>query len=467
MLFNSYEFLFVFLPLVLALYYALPTTGSGRTWLLTVASYFFYCWWNPNYFFLLFGISVFDYWVGYRLARTEDPKAKKRFLIFSLVMNLGLLAVFKYAGFLFETVNDAAALVSPGTRLLPALSITLPIGISFHTFQSMSYTIDVYRGNCRQARSLLEYLCFVALFPQLVAGPVVRFVQVARELESRSHTWEKFALGVHFFIVGLAKKVIIADAAAPLAAALDGQPDGAISAWASALAYTVQIYFDFSGYSDMAIGLGAMFGFDFPPNFDSPYQARSITDFWRRWHISLSTWLRDYLYIPLGGSRLGPQRTYVNLLLTMLLGGLWHGAAWTFIVWGAYHGALLAIERALGDRHPIARLPTPLQVIVTLALVTFGWVFFRATSMSLALAHVKAMLGLSGLGSLAPLEITSPLVAAAAVPGGLLLAMLARNTWRSDIALSTPRAAIDTLLLVGSVIVLLGNQSSPFLYFQF
>jgi alginate O-acetyltransferase complex protein AlgI len=285
------------------------------------------------------------------------------------------------------------------------------------------------------------------------------------QLLQREHSVAQAARGAWFVAIGLAKKVLVADTVAPLTAALDHAPTGALDSWVAILAYAVQIYFDFSGYSDMAIGLGLMLGFEFPPNFDSPYQSRSITEFWRRWHISLSTWLRDYLYIPLGGNRRGTWMTYRNLMITMLLGGLWHGASWTFVVWGAWHGLLLSLERAFGLSHPLRRLPPPLQTAATFFLVVLGWVPFRVADIGLAGAHLATLLGFGEHGSLALGALPWPQLAMTAA--GLAIAFLARETWHMEVRLQAAYAIPVCALLLLSLFFLLGGSASPFLYFQF
>ena len=361
MVFTTYLFVFYFLPLVLVFYYALDGlsrqagASDGRTCLvlntlLVLASYIFYGWWNPWFIFLMLGITVVNYVCG-RIIGLPGISRRLSFWVVTcaIVVSLGTLGFFKYFLFFEANLNQVLAWFGAGT--VRVLAITLPIGISFYTFHALSYTIDVYRGTAPPVRSFIDFACYIALFPQLVAGPIIRYNTVADQLVSRSHTWEKFASGVTLFILGFAKKILLANPMGRVAdAAFDAQSLSTPDAWFGALAYAFQIYFDFSGYSDMAIGLGRMIGFEFLKNFDSPYKAESITDFWRRWHISLSTFLRDYLYIPLGGNRKGPRRTYVNLILVMLLGGLWHGANWTFVAWGAYHGILLAFERFRGKR---------------------------------------------------------------------------------------------------------------------
>jgi alginate O-acetyltransferase complex protein AlgI len=361
MVFSSQLFIFYFLPLALLAYYIAPR--KARHLGLTAFSYVFYGWANPWFVFLMLGTTVVDYLVGLWIAgafgHAEIPllseggqrtRAQKLALASSIISNLSLLAFFKYFNFGLENYNSLmAALGLTAWQWDTALRVTLPLGISFYTFQSMSYTIDVYRGHARAIRSFIDFACFVSMFPQLVAGPIIRFSDVADQLRFRTHTAEKFARGSAMFSIGLAKKILLANPCGKVADIVFGAtPAGTLDSWYGLIAYAFQIYFDFSAYSDMAIGLGLMIGFTFAKNFDSPYKSASITEFWRRWHISLSTWLRDYLYLPLGGNRRGPARTYANLATVMLLGGLWHGAAWTFVIWGGLHGALLVIERLRG-----------------------------------------------------------------------------------------------------------------------
>ena len=381
MVFSSHLFIFYFLPAVLAVYFVLPLRGKHVA--LTLFSYVFYGWANPWFILLMMFQTVVDWAVGMTLAGLWgkpasapvpllDPqgsrtRSQKIALAAGLVSNLALLAFFKYFNFGLDNWNAAmAALGWDAARWETALRITLPLGISFYTFQSMSYAIDVYRGDARAIRSILDYMCYVAMFPQLVAGPIIRFQDVADQFLERTHTLEKFARGVAFFALGLAKKILLANPCGKVAdTVFDAGTAATLDAWYGVCAYAFQIYFDFSAYSDMAIGLGLMLGWVFAKNFDSPYQSRSITEFWRRWHLSLSTWLRDNLYIPLGGNRRGEVRTYFNLLATMVLGGLWHGASWNFIIWGAIHGGMLACERLLGKDSLYARLPGPLKTAIT------------------------------------------------------------------------------------------------------
>jgi alginate O-acetyltransferase complex protein AlgI len=467
MVFSSYLFLFYFLPAALLLYYASPQRLRHLT--LTIVSYVFYGWANPLFLFLLLFTTAVDYAAGLAIGRWK--RHARLALIVSLGSNLALLGFFKYYNFGAGTIDAMAARLGLGdTGLDSALRVTLPLGISFYTFQSMSYTIDVYRGQAAPIRSFIDFACFVSMFPQLVAGPIIRFSEVADQLRSRTHTRTKFARGVSFVALGLAKKVLIANPCGKIAdLSFAAGSLGPLDAWYGVTAYAFQIYFDFSGYSDMAIGLGLMLGFVFAKNFDSPYRSQSITEFWRRWHISLSTWLRDYLYVPLGGNRRGPARTYINLLIVMLLGGLWHGAAWTFVVWGGLHGALLAFERVAGKVALYARFPAPLRVVLTFATVLVTWVFFRANDLSHALRYLGDMLGIgdprAGAALLAgivyqPYYLGTFLLAAAIVWG-------APQTWDWTRTLTMPKAAISLAALGLAVIALTTQAFNPFIYFIF
>jgi len=374
MVFSSHLFLFYFLLLALGLYYAAHKFGGNtlKHLVLTGISYLFYGWANPLFVLLMAWSTLIDYICGLVIAGrqpagqpkgsqlAELPKgqprsrAQKIALTVSILSNLSLLAFFKYFNFGIDTFT---ALGLTGVQD-SVMRITLPLGISFYTFQSMSYSIDVFRGDARAIRNPVDFACYVSMFPQLVAGPIIRFSEVAQQLVHRTHTIEKFSRGVAFFAMGMAKKILLANPCGWIAdQAFNAGSVGFVDAWFGVTAYSMQIYYDFSGYTDMAIGLGLMLGFVFPKNFDSPYISQSITEFWRRWHISLSSWLRDYLYIPLGGNRKGTVRTYINLALVMLLGGLWHGASWNFVVWGAIHGAMLAFERYQGKDSFYRALP--------------------------------------------------------------------------------------------------------------
>lgn len=467
MLFNSYEFLFLFLPVVLAGYYALPARRSRHVWL-TISSYVFYGWWDYRFCALMLASTLIDFFAAPRIERAETSTGRRGWLAVSLVGNLSLLGFFKYFDMFAETANRLALAMGGSSSAVPLLHIILPVGISFYTFQSMSYTIDVYRRAVKPTRSLVDFACYVSLFPQLVAGPIVRYSELAEQLVSRSHSFEKAALGLRFFIMGLAKKVLLADGAATLVPlAFDTAHPGLTQAWAGVLGYTAQIYFDFSGYSDMAVGLGYLFGFTFPQNFNSPYKAVSITDFWRRWHISLSSWLRDYLYVSLGGNRNGAGRTYANLFVTMLLGGLWHGASWTFVVWGAYHGALLALERMAGKKGLAAGLPRIGQQALAFLLVMLGWVLFRAVTLAQAGDVLAGMAGLNGWGAEPFAWLPSHLLGVVVLALSMSLAWGAPNTWALPRRVGLRTAMVLCVLFALCVAVMLVNASSPFLYFQF
>lgn len=485
MVFSSQLFLFYFLPAVLLLYYAAPGRRAKHL-LLAVSSYVFYGWSNPLFVLLLFYSTLIDWLaalVMVRGAHTVDPEGlrleaggrrsrrQRGALVASLVTNLGLLGFFKYFNFGVDSVNAAAAALgfdAPAIQL--AFRVTLPLGISFYTFQSLSYTIDVYRGHTAATRSLLDFACYVSMFPQLVAGPIVRYSEVADQLKQRTHSLEKCARGVSFVALGLAKKVLLANPCGQAADLAFGAASiGALDAWFGATAYAFQIYFDFSGYSDMAIGLGLMFGFVFPKNFDSPYVSQSITEFWHRWHISLSTWLRDYLYLPLGGNRKGATRTYVNLFVVMLLGGLWHGAAWNFVLWGAWHGALLALERLRGRRAAYGALPAPFRVAVTFMLVVIGWVFFRASTLTMAGSYLASMFGAGRSNGRAELlgELLWQPYYVVTLAAAALITWTCPQTWDWTRTLSPLRATVALVLFAVASAVLMTQAYNPFIYFIF
>ncbi len=484
MVFSSPLFVFCFLPAALAAYYAAPR--RARHLVLTCFSYVFYGWTNPSFMVLLLASTTIDYVAGLALAGTTpwardeirelprgEPRGRRQrlALIVSLGSNLTLLGFFKYFQFALDSWNGLASAVGlDAATIETALSVTLPLGISFYTFQSMSYAIDVYRGDARALRNFVDFACFVSMFPQLVAGPIIRFSEVDDQLRARSHTAALFARGVAFFALGMSKKILLANPCGRVADALFAAGSSAVvDSWYGLAAYAFQIYFDFSGYSDMAIGLGLMFGFVFPKNFDSPYRSASITEFWRRWHISLSTWLRDYLYVPLGGNRKGPRRTYVNLAATMLLGGLWHGAAWNFVLWGAAHGAMLATERAVGVERLYGRLPRPLRVALVFTLVLFTWVLFRAPDLAAALDYFARLFGAApvqeGAVLLGDLVYSPYLLGTFLVAAGVT--WLAPQTWEWTRRLSPARAAAAFLVLVAALALLATQDYSPFIYFIF
>lgn len=473
MVFSSHIFLFYFLPLALLLYYASPR--ALKHLMLTLVSYVFYGWWNPWFTLLMLGSTVIDYACGKMITATgASPRQRKTGMILSVVSNLSILGFFKYTAFIAGNVSVASELLGFGTVVLPDFfyQIVLPVGISFYTFQSMSYSIDLYRGHAVPARTFIDFACYVSMFPQLVAGPIVRYGSVADQLREREHTVEGFVAGFTRFNVGFAKKILLANPMGAIADQCFGAGEGVLTtpmAWLGVIAYAFQIYYDFSAYSDMAIGLGRMFGFHFPENFNSPYQSKSITEFWRRWHISLSSFLRDYLYIPLGGNRKGPARTYVNLMLVMLIGGFWHGAQWTFVVWGAIHGAMLALERLMGKKSWYSRLPSPLRVALTFVIVLIAWVFFRAENFEVAARYLGAMFGRGGDAPAAEI-LTGYLMRPANFVYLGLCAVICWGCPRSAELLEkiTPLKAILALvLLVFSVALMYTQGFNPFLYFQF
>jgi alginate O-acetyltransferase complex protein AlgI len=452
-LFYEYAFLFAFLPCVLLVYYALP--ARARNGWLFVASCGFYAASSLSFLPLLLISIAVDYVAGERLARAREGAHRKLWLVLSIGVNLGILAWFKYGGFL--TLNLRALFDSEG---IPLIDAALPIGISFYTFQSMSYTIDLYRGRTQRVRSLVDFAAYVTMFPQLIAGPIVRFSHLQQQLALREHDLDRFASGLFTFIVGLAKKLLVADTFAALAAPLFAQSQpGLVDAWLGMLLFAGQIYFDFSGYSDMAIGLGRLFGFELPKNFDAPYKATSFSDFWRRWHITLSSWLRDYLYIPLGGNRQGSVRTAIHLAITMLLGGLWHGASWNFVLWGGLHGALLGFERAL--RGVLPAPPIALRRAIVFVAVVLVWTPFKLETFPETLVWWSAMAGLSGLGSAGWLQ---------AAGAGTFMALVWLPPW---IAPERPRfgareLATAATLFVAAIAIGYGRlEPSPFLYFRF
>lgn len=461
MVFSSNLFLFAFLPLFLACYYLMPM--RGRSALILAFSYAFYAWWRPDFLGLLVGVTVVSYAIALAIGAAPDKATKYRYLTLGVVLNLAALAYFKYANFGVETFN--ALLVAAGFQAMPWSHVLLPIGLSFYIFHAISYLVDIYREEAPPARNLIDFAAFIALFPHLVAGPVLRYHLLAQQFGNRVHSMERFSRGCVIFMVGFCKKVLIADSVAPLADAAFALSNPSFAdAWLGAVAYTVQLFFDFSGYTDMAIGLALMIGFVFPENFNDPYTSKSITEFWKRWHMSLSSWLREYLYIALGGNRKGKVRTYINLFLTMLLGGLWHGANFTFVIWGAWHGGILAVERYLEERFGPSRLPAVVRVAKTMLLVIIGWVFFRAADVTGAMRMFKGMAGLQGFG------ITDAM-SWQVVPERLLvlaigIALVYAMPWLRARRGSVLRYALIPLF-VWAVATLSSQSFTPFLYFQF
>jgi alginate O-acetyltransferase complex protein AlgI len=468
MVFTTHIFVFYFLPLFLLVYYTLPR-GWRNPWI-TLGSYVFYGWWQPWFVGLMLFTTCMDFLWGRVITRPGATPARRRLAVAACVItNLGLLGFFKYYMFAATTLNDLLARLGSGP--FRVMQVVLPIGISFYTFHSLTYIIDLYRGDATPAKSFPDFSAFVALFPDLVAGPIIRYKTLAAQLADRDHTAGRFASGTMIFILGFAKKLLIANPAGMVAdAVFQARSPLPQDAWVGVLAYALQIYFDFCGYSDMAVGLGRMLGFEFPRNFDAPYRAASITDFWRRWHISLSSVLRDYLYFPLGGNRKGPARTYINLLVVMLLGGLWHGAKWNFVAWGAYHGLLLGAERIGGKRSVYERLPRPLRIGMTFLLVLLSWVLFRAEDLTAALHYYSAMFGLARSSPTAPLLgailYTPYRVLVLGVGTWLVFQPLQAHDWAMR-PVTWPRVVFLIPLFVLALMVMFAQAFNPFLYFQF
>ena len=387
MLFSSIEFLYYFLPAVVLVYFLLPT--SARNGWLLLASLLFYAWGEPKYVFLMIGSILLNYLWGLAIGRSKTQKGKRFFLVCSVITCLGLLGYYKYAVFAVENVNALLGTAFP----LPKLA--LPIGISFYSFQILSYTIDVYRGRVEAQKNPIDFGCYVALFPQLIAGPIVRYVDVARELKSRSTTLDDFRLGLRRFLMGLGKKILIANQLGAFIELFRASGEKSVLCyWLYAVAFSLHIYFDFSGYSDMAIGLGRIFGFHFLENFDYPFISRSVQEFWRRWHMTLGGWFRDYLYIPLGGSRCSKAKWLRNVLFVWLFTGLWHGAAWNFVLWGLFFAALLLVEKFVPA---IQKLPNVLRHGYVLLAVVLSFVLFNAADLSQAGSDLAGMFGLGGV----------------------------------------------------------------------
>jgi alginate O-acetyltransferase complex protein AlgI len=476
MVFSSITFLFVFLPATLLLYFVAPR--RARNVLLLLASLLYYAWGAGGATCVLLLSVVLNYLFGVLAShRGQDtPRAHRRAAVFgSALCNLAILGHFKYSGFLAEQINAAAELTGRGE--IAWFSVALPIGISFYTFQSMSYVFDIARGKTKALRNPLDFALYVACFPQLIAGPIVRFHEIRDQLRSRCAGLEDVAAGATRFSLGLIKKVVIADSIAVVArSAFDADPGELTTpfAWLGLLAYTLQIYFDFSGYSDMAIGLGRMFGFRFPENFRRPYSALSVTDFWRRWHMTLSGWFRDYLYIPLGGSRVSVPRLYANLVIVFLLVGLWHGANWTFIAWGAYHGMWLILERTTSRRF-IQATPYPaLKRAATFFVIMLGWVLFRATDIQHALAYYRSLFEGSGWRAdpvmVEALSLQNLLVLGLASMVVLLPRGYVTGLWLTEGQGSMPafaRIFVVTVGLACAGLLVMAGTFSPFLYYQF
>jgi alginate O-acetyltransferase complex protein AlgI len=467
MVFSSITFLFYFLPIFLVLYFLMPAI-KGKNVVALLFSLLFYAWGEPRFVSILLFSIVFNFCAAL-LIDARSGAARRFALAVAVAGNLLVLAVFKYSNFV--SANFAALLAPYGIEVVKT-NIDLPLGISFFTFHCLSYIIDVYRRRFTANRDPVDIALYISLFPQLVAGPIVRYKTVARQLDARRHSLSHSSVGARIFIVGLAQKVLVADVVAPVVQVAFDQVHNRslIEAWIGVISYAVQIYFDFAGYSNMAIGLGIVLGFTFPRNFRMPYTSLSITEFWRRWHISLSSWLRDYLYIPLGGNRGGNAQTYRNLVTVFLLCGLWHGANWTFILWGAWHGAFLVIER-VGLGAVLGRFPAPARWAYALLAVLGGWVLFRAASLTDAAGYYASLFGANGLldisfdmhDALSERAITTLAI-------GCVLAVAPRwlPRWPAPLFLrASADVAVTFALLIVSMITVAAGAYSPFLYFRF
>ena len=466
MVFSSTIFLCVYLPLVLLGYYICPK--KGKNLFLLIVSLIFYAWGEPKYVFLMIFSILVNYVFGLLMDKhRENKKRLKLMLAISVIIDLGLLSVFKYTDFIITNINSV---FGAGFDLL---NIALPIGISFYTFQAMSYTIDVYRDDVRVQRNLIDFGMYITMFPQLIAGPIVRYSDVQDQLAERNVTAADFSEGIMRFVVGLGKKVLLANQMGAVWTQIYalGGDISALMAWTGAAAYTFQIYFDFSGYSDMAIGLGRMFGFKFPENFRYPYESVSITDFWRRWHITLSTWFKEYLYIPLGGNRRGLARQALNLLIVWTLTGFWHGAGWNFVMWGLYYFAILFIEK-LFLLKALDKLPRLFRHAYALLLIVIGWVIFASDDVSVMLPYLGSMFGANG--ALGGMDVYTLLtraalmviccVASTELPKRLFVTAAGKM---NEKAAFTVKSVLTLALLALSVVFLIGDSYNPFLYFRF
>ena len=466
MLFSSVPFLFYFLPAALLIYFAAPRQLKNAVLLL--ASLFFYAWGEPKYMLLMLVSIVQGYGFGLLIEKHRGQKASKVFLTLSILVSLGLLGYFKYADFFLSSVNAVTGLS------LPLLKLSLPIGISFYTFQVLSYVIDVYRGETAAQRNFIDLTAYVSLFPQLIAGPIVRYSDVAAELKSRTHSVSAAAEGVRRFTVGFAKKILLANQFGALASAYKSTQDASVLfVWLYALAFLLQVYFDFSGYSDMAIGLGRMLGFHFPENFNYPYISASITEFWRRWHMSLGSWFRDYLYIPLGGSRKGKARQLLNILIVWLATGLWHGAAWNFVLWGLFFAVLLAAEK-LWYGHGLEKTRL-LKHLYMLPLLAVSFVLFNAADLPAAGQQIAALFGFGGLPAagveslyyLRSYAVVLVIALLGATPLPAKAVQRLRDTSAGSAVLSVAEPVALVLLLALCTAYLVDGSFNPFLYFRF
>ena len=467
MVFSSLIFLFIFFPLTLLLYF-IARNIKTKNFILVVASLIFYSWGEPVWVILLIFSSILDYTVSHAIEKHRNQPITKFYLAVSVIINLGLLAVFKYSGFFISTVNSVFGLS------LPEPAFSLPIGISFYTFQTMSYSIDVYRGNVKAQKSFMNFLMFVSLFPQLIAGPIVRYSDIEDQISKRTVTTEAFSAGTTRFMAGLGKKVLIANYAGSLATSLLKDIDSAavMSVWFGVLFYAFQIYFDFSGYSDMAIGLGKMFGFDYPENFKYPYISTSITEFWRRWHITLSSFFRDYVYIPLGGNRVGIPRQILNLLIVWGLTGLWHGASWNFVLWGLYYFFFLCLEKFILKKF-FDKIPSPIRWLYSMSVVLVGWMIFYFDDFQTLITAFSVAFGHAGNAFTDPVSETLvinnvPFILIAAIASTPVLNVIRRLVEKSSpLTESILRIVYNIVMLILCVASLVGSTYNPFLYFRF
>ncbi len=468
MVFSSLTFLYLYLPAVLLVYYFTPK--PARNFVLFVSGFLFYAWGEPIYLLLMTFTVLVDYTCGRLMSRFDgSPRARRMLLIASVAVNLSILAVFKYNSFAVQNLNALFGLSVPDPK------IALPIGISFYTFQSMSYTIDLYRRRVPVQRSFIDYAAYVSMFPQLVAGPIVRYGDVRRELETRKVSFANLGDGAGLFIQGLAKKALLANNIGALWTRVKATAPDELSvatAWFGILAFTMQIFFDFSGYSDMAVGMGRMLGFRFPQNFNFPYTATSVTDFWRRWHMTLGTWFREYVYIPLGGNRKGKGRMILNLLIVWMLTGLWHGASWNFVLWGLYYGILLILEKLFLGR-VLEKLPFTITRLTTFFFVVLGWVLFEFDTVDAGFSYLGAMFG-SG-GRAASDSVFTYLLASYGVV--FALCVVFSTSWldrtckrfyrKNPVASKTVRILLQVMLMLLCTAYLVDATYNPFLYFRF
>lgn len=467
MLFSSSVFIFIFLPLVLFLYYI--SGKKIRNYILLLASLIFYAWGGVNYLKILMVSILINYIFGLLIDKTVDRSHLRKFiLILGIILNLALLFYYKYYDFFIENINNIL------NMNLELKRIVLPIGISFFTFQGMSYIIDIYRNDGKVNKNIFSVALYISFFPQLVAGPIIKYKIIDEQIRVRKESIDYFSYGINRFVIGLGKKIIISDMLGAISDNIfllaNSSGIDMITAWIGAICYTLQIYFDFSGYSDMAIGLGHLFGFKFPENFNYPYISRSITEFWRRWHISLSTWFKEYLYIPLGGNRRG--NVYFNLFVVFLVTGLWHGASWNFVIWGLWHGMFMIIERVIRNENWYKKIPSFIKIFITLFIVIIGWVLFKATTLEEGLKYLSIMFGLSNFSNIT-FEYTYfisrkfiVLIIIGIIASTPILKKIF-NRYRDIKVFELIKTILIILLFIISIIFMVNSTYSPFIYFQF